>query len=89
MAASADGRRPERQRGNVLCVTVHIEEVGRVDALLIDGTWLGVDPGSLQRHMPANRSSSTNAVIYRWTFASSEFLASAAEVRAVRLLPVK
>lgn len=70
-------------------VSVHIEEVGRVDAVLISGTWLGVDPGSLQRHMPMNRSSATNAVIYRWTYATHEFIASASDVQAVRLLPVK
>jgi len=72
-----------------VCVSIHIEEVGRVDALLIDGNWLGVDPGSLQRHMPMNRSSSTTAVVYRWSFASQEFMASAEDVRAVRLSPVK
>ena len=70
-------------------MSVHIDEVGRVDALLIDGNWLGVDPGTLQRHMPMNRSSATNAVIYRWTFAGHEFMASAADVKAVRLLPVQ
>ena len=78
-----------QQRASFLCVSVHIDEVGRVDALLIDGTWLGVDPGSLQRHMPMNRSSATSAVIYRWTYGTHEFMAAAADVRAVRLLPVK
>jgi len=67
-------------------VSVHIEEVGRVDALLINGTWLGVDPGTLQRHMPINRSSSTTAVVYHWRYASHEFMASAEDVSAVRLL---
>lgn len=72
-----------------MSVSVHIDDVGRVDALLIDGNWLGVDPGSLNRHMPMNRSSATSAVVYRWTFASAEFMASAADVKAIRLLPVK
>jgi len=70
-------------------VSVHIDDVGRVDALLIDGNWLGVDPGTLQRHMPVNRSSATNAVVYHWTFADAEFMASAADVKAIRLLPVR
>ena len=70
-------------------MSVHIDDVGRVDALLIDGNWLGVDPGSLRRHMPVNRSSATTAIVYFWTFASSEFIASASDVKAVRLLPVK
>jgi hypothetical protein len=69
-------------------VSIHIDEVGRVDALLIDGNWLGVDPGTLQRHMPMNRSSSTTAVVYRWSFAGQEFMTSAEDVRAVRLSPV-
>lgn len=69
-------------------MSVHIDDVGRVDALLIDGNWLGVDPGSLARHMPMNRSSATNAVIYRWTFADAAFLASASDVKAVRLIPM-
>jgi len=70
-------------------VSVHIDDVGRVDALLIDGNWLGVDPGTLQRHMPVNRSSATNAVVYHWMFASAEFMASAADVKAIRLIPVR
>ena len=78
-----------RQRASFVCVAIHIDEVGRVDALLIDGTWLGVDPGTLQRHMPMNRSSSTTTVVYRWSFAAQEFMASAEDVRAVRLHPVQ
>jgi len=70
-------------------VSVHIDDVGRVDALLIDGNWLGVDPGSMRRHMPMNRSSSTTSVVYFWTFAAHEFMASAEDVRAVRLIPVQ
>lgn len=70
-------------------MSIHIDEVGRVDALLIDGNWLGVEPGTLQRHMPVNRSSSTNAVVYRWSFANQEFMASAEDVRAVRLVPMQ
>jgi hypothetical protein len=69
-------------------VSIHIDEVGRVDALLIDGNWLGVDPGTLQRNMPINRSSSTTAVVYRWSFAGQEFMTSAEDVRAVRLSSV-
>jgi hypothetical protein len=53
----------------VLNVSIHIDNVGQVDALLIDGNWLGVDPGSLHRYMPANRSSASGAVVYRWNFA--------------------
>jgi len=68
-------------------VSVHIDEVGRVDAVLVDGNWLGVDQGSLARHVPVNRSSATNAVIYRWTFAEADFLASAEDVKAVRMVP--
>lgn len=69
-------------------VSVHIDEPGRVDAMLVDGNWLGVDPGSLQRHLPVNRSSVSNAVIYIWRFASHDFMASAEDVKAVRLLPI-
>jgi|GEM_PF-2394095 len=71
----------------VLIVSVHIDDLNRVDALLVDGNWLGVDPGSMQRYVPPSRSSNTNAVIYHWIFASSEFMASAADIRAVRMLP--
>lgn len=67
-------------------MSVHIDEVRRVNALLIGGNWLGVDPGTLQRHMPVGRSSVTSAVVYRWTFAASEFMAAASDVQAVRLL---
>lgn len=67
-------------------VSVHVEELGRVDAMLIDGTWLGVDPGSLQRHLPMHRSSGNNVVIYNWTYASHQFMAQASDVKAVRLI---
>ena len=70
-------------------MSVHIDDVARVDALLVDGNWLGVDVGSLQRNAPQSRSSSSSAVVYHWTYSGHTFIAAASDVSAIRLAPAE
>lgn len=67
-------------------MSVQIEDLGLVDGLLIYGNWVEVDKGTLERYMPEHRSSSSTGVMYRWRSGDHEFLAMAADVKAVRVL---
>ena len=67
-------------------MSAHIDQPERVDALLISGTWLGVEPGTLERHQRESRSSISTEVVYDWKFGGSDFMAAAADVKAVRMI---
>lgn len=70
----------------VLSVSLHIEDVERVEGVLIDGQWIDVDPGTFERHIPSTRGSAAPSVVYRWTFDSREYLTGTGDLMAVRLI---
>ena len=68
-------------------MSVHIDELTRVTALLVSGQWIGVDPGSLHRYQPPRQASGTTELVYEWSQAGFDYLALAADVKAVQLRP--
>lgn len=65
-------------------MSLHIDDPAKVDGVLISGCWIGVDPGTLQR-VSERRSSISSEVSYRWTLAEHVYMATAGDIKAVRL----
>lgn len=66
-------------------MSVHIDNAKEVTALLIAGSWLGVDKGSLERKDPVHGSSGSTNVIYRWVHGGYRYQAMAADIIAIQM----
>ena len=74
----------DRAAGTFVAMSVHIENPKNVTALLVAGTWLGVEQGTLERQDPAHGSSGSTEITYRWSHAGYRYAAKAGDVRAVQ-----
>jgi hypothetical protein len=68
-------------------MSVHIDHPTHVTALLISGTWVGVDQGSLHRHQPRAGTSGTTELVYEWTHGGFTYLTLGADIKAVQMRP--
>ena len=68
-------------------MSVHIDDPTHVTAVLISGTWVGVDPGSLHQHVPPRGSSGSTELVYEWTHGGFSYLALGADIKAVQMRP--